>query len=197
MPSVPYARGWLPLLRHELAIVKPRYVVCMGSLVSSLVCSQPIRVSDAYVYAKATGKPLTFCLSLSDGQRTDDDTQPETDSHGTSAFIHALADSQPSGDSAHGPPDSQRTPARAQSSCDSQDAPAFGFTHARTDSQSFRDPRRASTDSHTSLAIPSYFPAGRGDPAKARTIVSAITRLDDDSSRKGHETGIVRRRLRF
>jgi hypothetical protein len=118
LPSMPFARSYLTLLKDELGIVQPRYVVIMGGLVSSLMLERSFSPVAAYDHLRVTGRPLMFGQKNLDS-RPDD----ETGSHSTS--------------------DSQRPAAM----------------------------------------VPSYFPCGRGDPAKAKAIITALvssTRHDHD-----------------
>jgi hypothetical protein len=103
MPTMTYARGWLKLLRDELAMVRPRYIATMGGLVTSLMLSKPVRMADVYQHLGATRTPLEL------------------------TYHH----------------------------------PGCNYR---------------STDGDGSTIVPSYFPCGRGEPAKAREILIALAR---------------------
>lgn len=96
MPTAGYAREWLGLLRAELGMVQPGVVITMGGLVSSLVCSEPVKVSDVYSSVISQGKAVSRRLGLPGG--------------------------------------------------------------------------------HVCSVVPSYFPAGRGDPSRARAIIGRVAR---------------------
>lgn len=58
LPSLAFAREYLELMASELDIVRPEYVVTMGSLVSSLLLGRQFSLSAAFDYVESTGQAL-------------------------------------------------------------------------------------------------------------------------------------------
>jgi hypothetical protein len=58
LPSLAQARNYLNLMTSELAIVRPRYVVTMGSLVSSLLLGRTMSLGLSFNHVETTGQAL-------------------------------------------------------------------------------------------------------------------------------------------
>jgi len=58
LPSLAFARNYLELMASELGIVHPKYVVTMGSLVSSLLLGRQFPLGTAFDHLQSTGQAL-------------------------------------------------------------------------------------------------------------------------------------------